>query len=120
MDKQVLLFQLFIHLFSLKIFLSESFIFSILNIVYCLWKGRNVILEQYNRPPKSTKDGVTVSESIDLNNRFQNIGVKLLQEVAKNTNKQAGDGTTTATVNYQLNAVMNTNFSVNTFYISNF
>ncbi|XP_066908823.1 60 kDa heat shock protein, mitochondrial [Halyomorpha halys] len=61
-------------------------------------KGRNVILEQYNRPPKITKDGVTVSESIDLKNRFQNIGVKLLQEVAKNTNKKAGDGTSTATV----------------------
>ena len=47
---------------------------------------------------KVTKDGVTVAKSIDLKDKYQNIGAKLVQDVANNTNEEAGDGTTTATV----------------------
>ncbi|KAJ2944757.1 hypothetical protein O0L34_g1645 [Tuta absoluta] len=61
-------------------------------------KGRNVILEQAFGPPKITKDGVTVAKGIELTDKFQNIGAKLVQNVAKKTNEEAGDGTTTATV----------------------
>lgn len=61
-------------------------------------KGRNVILEQSWGSPKITKDGVTVAKGIELKDRFQNIGAKLVQDVANNTNEEAGDGTTTATV----------------------
>lgn len=61
-------------------------------------KGRNVILEQSWGAPKITKDGVTVAKGIELKDRFQNIGAKLVQDVANNTNEEAGDGTTTATV----------------------
>ncbi|XP_059053431.1 63 kDa chaperonin, mitochondrial-like [Achroia grisella] len=61
-------------------------------------KGRNVILEQSFGPPKITKDGVTVAKGIELKNKFQNIGAKLVQNVANKTNEEAGDGTTTATV----------------------
>jgi chaperonin GroEL len=61
-------------------------------------KGRNVIIEQSWGAPKITKDGVTVAKSIELKDRFQNIGAKLVQDVANNTNEEAGDGTTTATV----------------------
>jgi chaperonin GroEL len=61
-------------------------------------KGRNVILEQSWGSPKITKDGVTVAKGIELKDKFQNIGAKLVQDVANNTNEEAGDGTTTATV----------------------
>lgn len=61
-------------------------------------KGRNVILDQGLAVPKITKDGVTVAKYIELNNKFQNVGAKLLQNVAIKTNEKAGDGTTTATV----------------------
>ncbi|XP_017115165.1 60 kDa heat shock protein homolog 2, mitochondrial [Drosophila elegans] len=61
-------------------------------------KGRNVIIEQSWGSPKITKDGVTVAKSIALKDKFQNIGAKLVQDVANNTNEEAGDGTTTATV----------------------
>ncbi|XP_028166162.1 63 kDa chaperonin, mitochondrial-like [Ostrinia nubilalis] len=61
-------------------------------------KGRNVILEQTYGPPKITKDGVTVAKGIELKDRFQNIGAKLVQNVANKTNEEAGDGTTTATI----------------------
>ncbi|XP_049877871.1 63 kDa chaperonin, mitochondrial-like [Pectinophora gossypiella] len=61
-------------------------------------KGRNVILEQSYGPPKITKDGVTVAKGIELKDKFQNIGAKLVQNVANKTNEEAGDGTTTATV----------------------
>jgi len=61
-------------------------------------KGRNVIIEQSFGGPKITKDGVTVAKSIDLKDKYQNIGAKLVQDVANNTNEEAGDGTTTATV----------------------
>ncbi|KAG6449933.1 hypothetical protein O3G_MSEX006338 [Manduca sexta] len=61
-------------------------------------KGRNVILEQSFGTPKVTKDGVTVAKSIELKDKFQNIGAKLVQNVANKTNEEAGDGTTTATI----------------------
>ncbi|KAF9411343.1 hypothetical protein HW555_009843 [Spodoptera exigua] len=61
-------------------------------------KGRNVILDQGMGPPKITKDGVTVAKGIELKDKFQNIGAKLVQNVAHKTNEEAGDGTTTATV----------------------
>lgn len=61
-------------------------------------KGRNVLIEQSYGPPKITKDGVTVAKSITLADRFENLGAKLVQEVANKTNEVAGDGTTTATV----------------------
>uniref|UniRef100_S4RBJ3 60 kDa heat shock protein, mitochondrial n=1 Tax=Petromyzon marinus TaxID=7757 RepID=S4RBJ3_PETMA len=61
-------------------------------------KGRTVIIEQSWGSPKVTKDGVTVAKAIELKDRFKNIGAKLVQDVANNTNEEAGDGTTTATV----------------------
>ena len=61
-------------------------------------QGRNVILEQSWGSPKITKDGVTVAKAIDLKDKYQNIGAKLVQDVANNANEEAGDGTTTATV----------------------
>uniref|UniRef100_A0A8C7C7B4 Heat shock 60 protein 1 n=1 Tax=Oncorhynchus kisutch TaxID=8019 RepID=A0A8C7C7B4_ONCKI len=61
-------------------------------------KGRTVIIEQSWGSPKVTKDGVTVAKAIDLKCKYQNIGAKLVQDVANNTNEEAGDGTTTATV----------------------
>jgi chaperonin GroEL len=61
-------------------------------------KGRNVIIESSWGSPKITKDGVTVAKAIELQDKFQNIGAKLVQDVASNTNEKAGDGTTTATV----------------------
>lgn len=57
-----------------------------------------MILEQSWGSPKITKDGVTVAKGIELKDKFQNIGAKLVQDVANNTNEEAGDGTTTATV----------------------
>uniref|UniRef100_A0A2K5N552 60 kDa heat shock protein, mitochondrial n=1 Tax=Cercocebus atys TaxID=9531 RepID=A0A2K5N552_CERAT len=61
-------------------------------------KGRTVITEQSWGSSKVTKDGVTVAKSIDLKDKYKNIGGKLVQDVANNTNEEAGDGTTTATV----------------------
>ncbi|KTF92541.1 hypothetical protein cypCar_00003817 [Cyprinus carpio] len=61
-------------------------------------KGRTVIIEQSWGSPKVTKDGVTVAKSIDLKDKCKNIGARLVQDVANNTNEEAGDGTTTATV----------------------
>ena len=61
-------------------------------------QGRNVILEQSWGSPKITKDGVTVAKGIELKDKYQNIGAKLVQDVANNTNEEAGDGTTAATV----------------------
>lgn len=63
-----------------------------------LLQGRTVIIEQSWGSPKVTKDGVTVAKSIDLKDKYKNIGAKLVQDVANNTNEEAGDGTTTATV----------------------
>ena len=61
-------------------------------------KGRNVLISQKWGGPKITKDGVTVAKAIELENNLENIGAKLVQDVASNTNDEAGDGTTTATV----------------------
>ncbi|KAI0065068.1 chaperonin GroL [Artomyces pyxidatus] len=61
-------------------------------------KGRNVIIEQSFGGPKITKDGVTVAKSISLKDKFENLGARLIQDVAQKTNEIAGDGTTTATV----------------------
>ncbi|KAG5731520.1 Heat shock protein 60, partial [Termitomyces sp. T112] len=61
-------------------------------------KGRNVIIEQSFGGPKITKDGVTVAKSITLKDKFENLGARLVQDVAQKTNEIAGDGTTTATV----------------------
>ena len=61
-------------------------------------KGRNVVLEQSYGSPTITNDGVTIAKSIDLEDHFENMGAKLVSEVASKTNDIAGDGTTTATV----------------------
>ncbi|ANZ58472.1 chaperonin GroL [Fructilactobacillus lindneri] len=61
-------------------------------------KGRNVVLEETAGDPTITNDGVTIAKSISLPDHFQNMGAKLVSEVASKTNDVAGDGTTTATV----------------------
>ena len=61
-------------------------------------KGRNVVLEQSYGSPTITNDGVTIAKAIDLEDHFENMGAKLVSEVASETNDIAGDGTTTATV----------------------
>ncbi len=60
--------------------------------------GRNVIVDKSFGGPTVTKDGVTVSKEIELEDRFENMGAKLVNEVASKTSDVAGDGTTTATV----------------------
>eukprot|EP01135_Chromosphaera_perkinsii_P000751 Nk52_evm39s151 gene=Nk52_evmTU39s151 len=61
-------------------------------------KGRNVIIEQSYGGPKITKDGVTVAKAVELKDKHEDLGAKLVQDVANKTNEVAGDGTTTATV----------------------
>jgi len=61
-------------------------------------KGRNVVLEKKFGSPTITKDGVTVAKDIELSDPLENIGAKLLIEIASKTNDITGDGTTTATV----------------------
>ncbi|KRN99199.1 chaperonin GroEL [Companilactobacillus kimchiensis] len=61
-------------------------------------KGRNVVLEKSYGAPEITNDGVTIAKSIELEDHFENMGAKLVSEVASKTNDIAGDGTTTATV----------------------
>ncbi len=61
-------------------------------------KGRNVVLEKKFGSPTITKDGVTVAKDIELSDSLENIGAKLLIEIATKTNDITGDGTTTATV----------------------
>ncbi|MFD1419000.1 chaperonin GroEL [Companilactobacillus keshanensis] len=61
-------------------------------------KGRNVVLEKSYGSPEITNDGVTIAKSIELEDHFENMGAKLVAEVASKTNDIAGDGTTTATV----------------------
>ena len=61
-------------------------------------RGRNVLLERSFGAPLITKDGVTVVKEIDLEGKFENMGAKLIREVATKTSDVAGDGTTTATV----------------------
>ena len=61
-------------------------------------KGRNVVLDQQFGSPIITNDGVTIAREIELEDRFENMGAQLVQEVASKTNDVAGDGTTTATL----------------------
>jgi chaperonin GroEL len=61
-------------------------------------RGRNVIIEKSFGSPTVTKDGVTVSKEIDLEDAYENMGAQLVKQVAARTSDQAGDGTTTATV----------------------
>ncbi|NQT20010.1 MAG: chaperonin GroEL, partial [Planctomycetes bacterium] len=61
-------------------------------------RGRNVIIEKSFGPPTVTKDGVTVAKEIDLEDKNENIGARMVREVASKTSDVAGDGTTTATI----------------------
>jgi len=61
-------------------------------------RGRNVVLEKSWGSPTVTKDGVTVAKEVELEDKFENMGAKLVKEVASKTSDIAGDGTTTATV----------------------
>src|SRR4051812_49133460 len=61
-------------------------------------RGRNVLLQRSFGAPLITKDGVTVVKEIELEGKFENMGAKLIREVATKTSDIAGDGTTTATV----------------------
>jgi len=61
-------------------------------------RGRNVVIEKSWGSPTVTKDGVTVAKEVELEDKFENMGAKLVKEVASKTSDIAGDGTTTATV----------------------
>ncbi len=61
-------------------------------------KGRNVVLDKGYGAPVIVNDGVSIAKEIELEDTFENMGAKLIYEVANNTNDTAGDGTTTATV----------------------
>ena len=61
-------------------------------------KGRNVVLDKSFGAPRITKDGVTVAGDIELEDKFENMGARLVREVASKTSYVAGDGTTTAIV----------------------
>src|SRR5438105_5064963 len=61
-------------------------------------RGRNAVIDKGWGAPTITKDGVTVAEEIELNDKYENIGAKLVKEAASKTSDVAGDGTTTATV----------------------
>src|SRR5205809_1295565 len=61
-------------------------------------KGRNVILQKSFGSPTVTKDGVTVAKEIELEDKYGNMGARMVREVASKTSDVAGDGTTTATV----------------------
>lgn len=61
-------------------------------------RGQNVLIERESGPPHLTKDGVTVAQSIDLRDRFENLGAQLVKEAAQRSAEIAGDGTTTSTV----------------------
>jgi chaperonin GroEL len=61
-------------------------------------RGRNVLLQKSFGAPVVTKDGVTVVKEIELEDKFENMGAKMIREVAQKTSDTAGDGTTTATV----------------------
>src|SRR3712207_6192321 len=61
-------------------------------------KGRNVVIDKSFGAPRISKDGVTVAKEIELADKFENMGAQMLKEVATKTSKEAGDGTTTATV----------------------
>jgi chaperonin GroEL len=61
-------------------------------------KGRTVVIEKSFGPPRTSKDGVTVANEIELEDKFENMGAQMVRQVAQKTNEIAGDGTTTATV----------------------
>src|SRR5690349_22041483 len=61
-------------------------------------RGRNAVIDKGWGAPTITKDGVTVAEEIELKDKYENIGAKLVKEAASKTSDVAGDGTTTATV----------------------
>src|SRR5271170_899584 len=61
-------------------------------------RGRNAVIDKGWGAPTITKDGVTVAEEVELKDKFENIGAKLVKEAATKTSDVAGDGTTTATV----------------------
>ena len=61
-------------------------------------KGRNVVLDKSFGAPLITNDGVTIAKEIELEDKFENMGARLVKEVSTKTNDVAGDGTTTATV----------------------
>lgn len=61
-------------------------------------KGRNVVLDKSFGAPLITNDGVTIAKEIELEDKFENMGARLVKEVSEKTNDVAGDGTTTATV----------------------
>ena len=61
-------------------------------------KGRNVMLQQGDSAPRTTKDGVTVAKEVELSDRFENIGAQMIRNVAARTGEVAGDRTTTATI----------------------
>src|SRR5689334_25150564 len=60
--------------------------------------GRNVVLEKSFGAPTVTKDGVTVAKEIELDDAYENMGAQMVKEVASKASKDAGDGTTTATI----------------------
>jgi chaperonin GroEL len=60
--------------------------------------GRNVVIQQEQGVPQSTKDGVTVAKSIELEDQVENVGAQMLKQAAIKTAEQAGDGTTTSTL----------------------
>ena len=61
-------------------------------------KGRNVILDQKYLSPLITNDGVTIAKEVNIDDKYQDMGAKLIKEVCIKTNELAGDGTTTAIV----------------------
>jgi len=61
-------------------------------------KGRSVILQQRGKRPIITKDGVTIAKFVDLEDEFENVGAQIIKQASEETNSDAGDGTTTATV----------------------
>ena len=61
-------------------------------------KGRNVVLDKSYGAPHITKDGVTVAKEIELEDKYENMGAQMVNEVARKTADKAGDGTTTATM----------------------
>ena len=61
-------------------------------------KGKLVLIEKHNEPPHLTKDGATVAKHINLYDRVEQLGAKMLKQASENTANTAGDGSTTATV----------------------
>ena len=61
-------------------------------------RGRNVIIQKSFGSPLVTKDGVTVAKEVDLEDAYENMGAKMVREVASKTSDVVGDGTTTATI----------------------